>query len=260
MNVAPSGRTWEDASSPDAIRLTRRYEQAWQQAKLAGLRLDPLEFLHSSEGSSDQAGSRLAILRTDLSLRWESGDRTGAQWYMDRFADLGKIRWWPWPMRSFACSRKTVEELSPTEFLVRYPSLGDPLRRVLDIHGLLGSATARTPRCRNRRSRFRCRRPRSRLEPSFPRSARPSPGFTWSRSWVEVPSHASSWHESGNWPTGPWPSRSHDGVLASPRRWPGSSTRTSCRFIRTLSIRRPGCTFCACPILAGSHCQACCLN
>ena len=30
MNVAASGRTWEEASSPDALRLTRAYEEAWQ--------------------------------------------------------------------------------------------------------------------------------------------------------------------------------------------------------------------------------------
>ena len=34
MNVAASGRTWEEASSPDALRLTRGYEEAWQRAEL----------------------------------------------------------------------------------------------------------------------------------------------------------------------------------------------------------------------------------
>ena len=43
MNVAASGRTWEDASSPAAIRLTRSYEEAWQQASRGGRRLEPGE-------------------------------------------------------------------------------------------------------------------------------------------------------------------------------------------------------------------------
>ncbi len=48
MNLAASGRTWEDASSPAALRLTRQYEQAWQEAERAGLRYDPAEFLADS--------------------------------------------------------------------------------------------------------------------------------------------------------------------------------------------------------------------
>ena len=142
MNAAPSGRTWEDASSPAAIRLTRRYEEAWQEAERSGSRLDPLEFLNDAEGSTDLAGSRLAILRTDLSLRWESGDRTGAQWYIDRFVDLGTDTLVALAYEEFCLREEDGEEPVPAEFLLRYPSLAEPLRRVLDIHRLIGSATA----------------------------------------------------------------------------------------------------------------------
>ncbi len=78
MNVAATGRTWEEASSPDALRLTRTYEQAWRQAELAGTRLDPAEFLAQLGADGDLPGARLAILRSDLSLRWDSGHRVGA--------------------------------------------------------------------------------------------------------------------------------------------------------------------------------------
>ena len=89
MNAPPSGRTWEDASSPAAVRLTRQYEEAWHQAERTGSHLDPRDFSSAAGRSSDLEGARLAILRTDLSLRWESGDHTGARWYIDRFRDLG---------------------------------------------------------------------------------------------------------------------------------------------------------------------------
>ena len=78
MNVAASGRTWEEASSPDALRLTRAYEDAWKRAELAGSRLDPAEFLSRLRAGGEVPGARLAVLRTDLSLRWDAGDRVSA--------------------------------------------------------------------------------------------------------------------------------------------------------------------------------------
>ena len=84
------GRTWEEASSPDALCLTRGYEAAWQRAELAGSRLDPAEFLSRLRAGGEVPGARLAILRTDLSLRWDAGDRVSALWYLDRFPDLGE--------------------------------------------------------------------------------------------------------------------------------------------------------------------------
>ena len=35
-------------------------------------------------------GARLALLRADMTLRWEAGEKVGAQWYLDRYPDLGE--------------------------------------------------------------------------------------------------------------------------------------------------------------------------
>jgi serine/threonine protein kinase/predicted Zn-dependent protease len=122
--------------------LTRQYESAWQEAERIGTRLDPRDFFQEAEGNADLAGSRLAILRTDLSLRWEAGDHSGAQWYMEQFVDLGTDTLVALAYEEYCLREEDGEELAPADYLVRYPSLVEPLRRVLDIHGLIGSATA----------------------------------------------------------------------------------------------------------------------
>jgi len=141
MNVAASGRTWEEASSPDALRLTRAYEEAWQRGELAGSRLDPAEFLSRLSAGQEVPGARLAILRTDLSLRWDAGDRVGPHWYRDRFPDLGEDCLVALAYEEFCLLEEDGQAPETADFLARYSALAEPLRRVLDIHCLIGSAT-----------------------------------------------------------------------------------------------------------------------
>ena len=141
MNVAASGRTWEEASSPDALRLTRAYEQAWQCAELDGSRLDPAEFLSRLGADREVPGARLAILRTDLSLRLDAGDRVGALWYLDRFPDLGEECLVALIYEEFCLLEEDGQAPEAADFLARYSDQAEPLRRVLDIHSLIGSAT-----------------------------------------------------------------------------------------------------------------------
>jgi len=142
MNVAASGRTWEEAASPDALRLTRGYEEAWQKAERAGSRLDPGEFLAHLGVGGEVAGVRLAVLRTDLSLRWDAGDRLGARWYLVRFPDLGEDSLVALIYEEFCLLEEDGQAPETADFLARYSTLAEPLRRVLDIHCLIGSATA----------------------------------------------------------------------------------------------------------------------
>ncbi len=142
MNVAASGRTWEEASSPDAVRLTRGYETAWQRAQLAGSRLDPAEFLSRLGSEGEVAGARLAILRSDLSLRWDAGDHVTALWYLNRFPDLSEESLVALVYEEFCLLEEDGQTPDTSEFLARYSRLAEPLRRVLEIHHLIGSATA----------------------------------------------------------------------------------------------------------------------
>jgi serine/threonine protein kinase/Tfp pilus assembly protein PilF len=80
-------------------------------------------------------------LRTDLALRWEAGDRIGAGWYLQSFPELDEDSSVALVYEEFCLLEEDGSEPEPTEFLTRYPALAEPLRRVLDIHGLIGSAT-----------------------------------------------------------------------------------------------------------------------
>ena len=142
MNVASSGRTWEEASSPAALRQSQSYEAAWLELGRDGERLDPAEYLAELGPAADSSGARLAILRADLSLRWEAGECVTAQWYRERFPDLAEDTVVALVYEEFCLREDHGEKPSTDEFLARHPDLAEPLRRVFEIHELIGSATA----------------------------------------------------------------------------------------------------------------------
>ena len=45
MNLSASRRTWEEASSPAAVRLAKKYEQAWRDSELVGRKPELRAFL-----------------------------------------------------------------------------------------------------------------------------------------------------------------------------------------------------------------------
>ena len=60
MSVSSSGgRTWEQASSPSAVRLAREYEQAWRDSEHRRHRPDPGDFLQAA-GRSRRRSRRAA--------------------------------------------------------------------------------------------------------------------------------------------------------------------------------------------------------
>src|SRR5262249_31579552 len=89
-------------------------------------------------------GARLALLRADLTLRWEEGERIGAEWYQKRYPDLGAETLVALIYEEFCLREEHEETPDPAEYLARFPDLAIPLRRVLEIHGLVGSASATT--------------------------------------------------------------------------------------------------------------------
>ncbi len=146
MSVSSAGRrTWEEASSPTAVRLAREYEQAWRDSDHLRDRPDPQDFLEAAGTVADGQGTRLALLRADLTLRWESGQKIGAQWYLDRYKDLGEDTIVALIYEEFCLREEDEEEPEADEFLARYAAVSGPLRRVLDIHQLVGSGSSGTP-------------------------------------------------------------------------------------------------------------------
>ncbi|MDR3634074.1 MAG: serine/threonine protein kinase, partial [Isosphaeraceae bacterium] len=130
--TAASGRTWDEASSPAAVRLVRDFESAWRGS--AGRRPEPDDFLDDAF-----PGARLALLRAELTLRWETGDHAGADWYRRRYPDLDDETLVALVYEEFCLREEEQGEPDPAEYLARYPSLAPRLRRVFDIHGLVGS-------------------------------------------------------------------------------------------------------------------------
>jgi serine/threonine protein kinase/predicted Zn-dependent protease len=147
MSLSASGRTWEQASSPAAVRLAQRFEAAWRDATDSGSARDqgyprPDDFL--PEDAQSYPGARLALLRADLALRWEAGERVGAEWYRQHYDDLGEETLVALIYEEFCLREEHDEAPEATEYFERFPEVAAQLRRVLDIHGLVGSASAVT--------------------------------------------------------------------------------------------------------------------
>ncbi len=141
MKLSVSRRTWEEASSPAAVRLARKYEQAWRDSDPDGRRPDLRAFLREAGAAVEGLGARLALLRTDMSLRWETGEKAGVQWYLDRYADLGEDTLVALIYEEFCLREEDDEHPDPADYVSRFSQVAEPLRRVLEIHDLVGSGT-----------------------------------------------------------------------------------------------------------------------
>ena len=136
LSASASGRTWDAAAAPDAVRLARRFEAEWRSAPPTSRRPELNVFL-AEAGSLP--GAKLALLRTDMAMRWESGEKVDVGWYLSRFPGLEGETLVALIYEEY-CLREESEEMpAPDDYLARYPEVSSQLRRVLDIHGLVGS-------------------------------------------------------------------------------------------------------------------------
>ena len=137
-SIARSG-TWDEASSPAATRLARRFEDAWRDPRRRPRdRPDPARFL---EGDAPPA-AWLALLRADLNLRWDDGESVRVEEYRDRFPSLDPDTMVALCYEEFCRREEDGLAPFPAEYDERFPSLSDRLRRVFDIHELVGNATS----------------------------------------------------------------------------------------------------------------------
>ncbi len=141
MNLSVGRRTWEEAVSPAAVLLARKYEQAWRDSDPAGKRPNLHVYLGQADSASDGKGARLALLRADMALRWEIGEKVGAQWYLDRYPELGEDTVVALVYEEFCLREEDDEHPDAAEYLSRYAQVAQPLARVLQIHDLVGSGT-----------------------------------------------------------------------------------------------------------------------
>ena len=141
MNLSAGRRTWEEATSPAAVLLAQKYERAWRDSDHAGKRPNLHNFLGQAGAITDGPGARLALLRADMTLRWETGERIGAEWYLERYPDLGEDTIVALVYEEFCLREEDDEHPNPAEYLTRYPQVAGSLARVLQIHDLVGSGT-----------------------------------------------------------------------------------------------------------------------
>ncbi len=132
-----SRHTWDEASSPAAVGLARRFEADWRGAPPSAERPRPDDYL--GPDVSQSPGARLALLRADLGLRWEAGQRVGADWYRERYPDLSGESLVALIYEEFCLREEEQGAPDPQEYYARFPEVASQLRRVLDIHGLVGS-------------------------------------------------------------------------------------------------------------------------
>lgn len=137
-SIARSG-TWDEASSPAATRLARRFDDAWRRST-RDHRPEPGDFL--PEGPEATPAAWLALLRVDLNLRWDDGTAVRIEDYRDRHPGLDAETLVALCYEEFC--RREEDGLVPfaAEYDERFPDLADRLRRVFDIHELVGNATS----------------------------------------------------------------------------------------------------------------------
>src|SRR3954468_14744691 len=138
--TAPS-RTWDESSSPAATHLARRFEAAWR-ASSRPRRPDPIAFLAGEPDAPPAA--RLSVLRSDLNLRWEADGPVRVEEYRGRYPDLDDETLVALIYEEFCLREDDGDAPVPAEYDERFPDLIDRLRRVFDIHDLVGGAPSMT--------------------------------------------------------------------------------------------------------------------
>jgi tetratricopeptide (TPR) repeat protein len=121
--------------------MERHYEELWRRSR-PGARPDPFAYIREKAGGAGQSGERLAILRSDLSLRWEAGERIAASWYFERDPHLDEATRVALIYEEYCLGEEYGARPNRLEFLNRYAEFGEQLERLFQIHGFIDSISA----------------------------------------------------------------------------------------------------------------------
>ena len=141
MTSTTLGRTWDEASSPEVVRLARRFESAWRAAH--GTRPDPIDFLPANPG--ERPGALLALLRTDLALRRQAGESVRVEWYQCQYPVLDDEALVALIYEEYCLREEAGEIPDPAEYEARFPGVAARLREVLAIHGFVAECPSTAP-------------------------------------------------------------------------------------------------------------------
>ncbi len=137
--ASSSPRTWEVAASPGATSIARRYETAWRSATPAQ-RPDPSSY-YPEPDAPEFAAVRLAVLRSDIGLKYEAAEPIQVECYIERDPTLDPDSIVALLYEEFCLREEFGDAPVPIEYEERFPHLVDRLRRVFDIHDLIGSGS-----------------------------------------------------------------------------------------------------------------------
>ncbi len=160
MAMIGRGRIWDEASAPAAERVARSYESAWRAQK--DTPPDLWDFL--PDEPELRSGALLALLRTDLALRWEFGESVLVEWYDERYPGLGDEILVALLYEEFCLREEAGEDPGLPEYEARFRHLAPLLGEVLEIHEWVGSTQSLSL-------------PTSAITPSFPDVGQTIGGF-----------------------------------------------------------------------------------
>ncbi len=135
------GNAWEEASSPASAKIVQQFEADWRSSTT--VRPDPLKYLPHGPISS-QSGVWLALLRSEMGLRHDEGEAVTVDYYLNRYPDLDESTKVALIYEYFCLLEESGNTPDTTELERQYPDLATRLRRVFDIHELIGGSSVET--------------------------------------------------------------------------------------------------------------------
>ncbi|WP_165226622.1 serine/threonine-protein kinase [Aquisphaera insulae] len=134
VHFRPDGSGDSSAGMPGVVR---RFRDEWGASRSA--RPDLCAYLASVP--PDQREVRLALLRTDMSLRWRTPEHRPPEWYRTRIADLDEDSLVTLMYEEFCLREDAGESPTADEFVARFPEVSAPFLDVMEVHRLVGNSS-----------------------------------------------------------------------------------------------------------------------
>src|SRR3954454_22728137 len=126
MSATAFGRTWDDAWSPTAEQLAGRYEADWRGS--AYPRPDLTAYL--PEDPEERPGALLALLRADMTLRWEANEPVSVEWDRRRYPGVDGQVLAALLYEEYCLRVAAGERPDPQEYADRCPAVAAQVRRL----------------------------------------------------------------------------------------------------------------------------------
>ena len=136
MATIDQGRIWEEAASQPNDILVRRFSSDWRNDKASPP--DPASYLPDDPGRRPAA--LLALLRADLALRREAGERARVERYLRRFPELPADVLVALVYEEYCVREEAGEAPDPHEYDARFPAIAAEVRELIDIHEFVDSS------------------------------------------------------------------------------------------------------------------------